>query len=159
MSDSDSYLRPGEKSTHQTRKFSFLPYSHKILLSALLGPFTDRTAFPVLLYTTTSEIPTLLDLSLQKVPLSGGAFTYRPLKGVPSPPLQDSYVSEKQPLQCHGSTYDLLKIRKKWIGPRTFSLHFSYQTRLQQFRLLSTCKEVLNEIINRRTHSKEANIF
>ena len=89
-----------------------LPHSHKILLSALLGPFTDPTAFATNLYTSTSEIPTPLGLSLQKVPLSGGASTYRPLKGVPSPPLQDSYVIEKQPFQCHGRTYDLVKIRK-----------------------------------------------
>ena len=68
--------------------------------------------FPTPSYTLANEIPTLLGLSLQKVPLSGGASKYRPLKGVPSPPLQDSYVSEKQPLQCHESTYDLVKIRK-----------------------------------------------
>ena len=119
--------------------------------------------FPTPSYTLANEIPTLLGLSLQKVSLSGGASTYRPLKGVPSPPLQDSYVSEKQPLQCHGSTYDLVKIRNKWIGPRTFSLHFSYQEDFNNLgcfqRATLEVNDASNELINRRTHSKGANLF
>ena len=120
--------------------------------------------FPTPSYTLANENPTLLGLSLQKVPLSGGASTYRPLKGVPSPLLQDSYVSEKQPLQCHESTYDLVKIRKKHrSGLERF--HCTSRTK-EDFNNLdcfqrATLKEndVLNEIINRKTHPKEANIF
>ena len=42
------------------------------------------TYFPVLLYTLTSDIPTLLyTRSLKKLPPSGGASLYKPLYGVP----------------------------------------------------------------------------
>ena len=42
------------------------------------------TDFPTLLYTSTREIPTLsYTWGLKKVPLSGGAFPYRPKKEVP----------------------------------------------------------------------------
>ena len=44
------------------------------------------TDFPTLLYTSGSEIPTLLyTLSLKNVPLLGRASPYRPLQGVPPP--------------------------------------------------------------------------
>ena len=50
--------------------------------------FTDEmTDFLTLSYTSTSEIPTLsYTWGLKKVPISGKASLYRPLKGVPPPP-------------------------------------------------------------------------
>ena len=50
-----------EQITKLARKFSRLFHSDKILLSALLGPFTDQndTDFSTLSYTSTIEILTL----------------------------------------------------------------------------------------------------
>ena len=49
-----------------------------------LSPFTDQMAdFPTLSYASTSKIPTLsYSRSLKKIPLSAGAFPYRPSQGV-----------------------------------------------------------------------------
>ena len=53
--------------------------------------------------------------------------------------------------------------QKKWIRPRTFSLHFSYQENFNNLgcflRATREVNDLLNEIINRRTHSKGTNVF
>ena len=68
----------------KTRKLSRLFHSHKILLLALLGPFTDQndTDFSTLSYTSTIEILTLsYTWGLEEVPLSQLGWNF-PVKAI-----------------------------------------------------------------------------
>ena len=80
----------------------------KLICSALWAiSRTQMTDFPTLLNTSGSTIPTLsYSWSLKKVPLSGGAFPYRTLKGVPTP-RDNLYTTTPPPPPAEDNLYSV----------------------------------------------------
>ena len=85
------------------------------------------TVFPALFYTSAREISTLLYASsLKKILLSGGAFPYSPLKGVPPPSSLRMIPEAKAKRNTEGRGGRKLTVSR---GDQSLSVLFYLQTK------------------------------